>query len=318
MLKKTPVIHILLIALASFVSALSAAERDSAKVLTIGNSFADNATKYLPDLAKAGGKTFILGKANIGGCTLERHAKHLGQAQAGETEGSAYKNFTHPETGNKEPSTLIEALKATDWDFVTIQQHSWASTQPETYQPHADQLIAAIRQYAPQAEILVQETWAYNPEHDLLAKNDMTQEQMYDILATNYRGFADGLGLSILPSGDAFQVARQTPQWTYTPDTEYDFQNPTPPKLPKEAGALTSIWHWRKNKDGTRTLGKDAKHANKAGCYLLGCVWYLVLYNADSVPDYNPSGVTKEEAASLREAAVKAVQAERARAKAQD
>ena len=45
------------------------------KVLTIGNSFANNATVYIKDLVEASAKKgeFIIGKTNLGGCSLEKH-----------------------------------------------------------------------------------------------------------------------------------------------------------------------------------------------------------------------------------------------------
>src|SRR5690242_6165910 len=43
------------------------------RVLTIGNSFSQNATKYLGDLAKASGDTLILRGANVGGASMELH-----------------------------------------------------------------------------------------------------------------------------------------------------------------------------------------------------------------------------------------------------
>src|SRR5690606_17582933 len=63
---------------------LRAAEtaRDAVKLLTIGNSFADDATAFLPAMATAGDKQLLLFRANLGGCSLERHARHLAAARA--------------------------------------------------------------------------------------------------------------------------------------------------------------------------------------------------------------------------------------------
>lgn len=43
------------------------------KILAVGNSFSEDATFYLPQIAEAGGKSLILGRLYIGGCSLERH-----------------------------------------------------------------------------------------------------------------------------------------------------------------------------------------------------------------------------------------------------
>ena len=94
-----------------------AAERDSLKLLAIGNSFSNDATRLLPQVAKAGGKDLVLGRASIGGCSLERHARHLAEARAGDAKGRAYNGFDDPKTGNKRSVTLIEALQSAEWDI---------------------------------------------------------------------------------------------------------------------------------------------------------------------------------------------------------
>ena len=44
------------------------------RLLTIGNSFADNAITFLQPLAESTGRVrFEIGTANIGGCSLEKH-----------------------------------------------------------------------------------------------------------------------------------------------------------------------------------------------------------------------------------------------------
>ena len=45
------------------------------KLLTIGNSFADSAFKFLPKVAESAGDKVIMDRANIGGCPLDKHWK---------------------------------------------------------------------------------------------------------------------------------------------------------------------------------------------------------------------------------------------------
>ncbi|MGD0112545.1 MAG: DUF4886 domain-containing protein, partial [Armatimonadota bacterium] len=52
------------------------------RLLTVGNSFSENATTYLPELVKAGGNTLIMGHADLAGCSLERHITHAKAAAA--------------------------------------------------------------------------------------------------------------------------------------------------------------------------------------------------------------------------------------------
>src|SRR4051794_6730007 len=76
--------------LLGMAGALSADERSSVKLLTIGNSFSGNATAFLPEISAAGGKKFQIFRVGLPGCPLERHAQLLQAAQEGKPEGNAY------------------------------------------------------------------------------------------------------------------------------------------------------------------------------------------------------------------------------------
>jgi hypothetical protein len=292
---------------------LVGAEREAVKVLTIGNSFANDATFYLKAIAEDGGKQFVLGKANIGGCSLERHARHLREAEAGDPSGRAYKNIEDRATGEFRDMSLPELLVADQWDFVTIQQQSLASCQLETYQPHADELIAAIRKYAPTAEILVHQTWAYRDDHSAFQRGDgFNPEVMQAQLRAAYRSFAASKSLRILPVGEAFDLARTTPRWTWQRDSDYDYANPAIDRVPLETGSLFQGWRWSKDAEGNPRFVLDGFHSSIAGRYLGAAVWYQVLFDADTVPTGNvPKALTAEEATDLRTYAISAVQAQR-------
>ncbi|MFA6286456.1 MAG: DUF4886 domain-containing protein [Opitutaceae bacterium] len=297
------------------VRAATAAERTSVKVLTIGNSFVDYPVALLPDLAKAGGKTLVLGKANLGGCSLERHAKHLAQAEANDPAGRVYKAFVDPKTKETRAVTLPEALAADKWEIVTIQQWSQQSYKPETFHPYVDQLIAAVRKYAPTAEIIIQETWAYREDHPFFHKDDgFTQKKMHEGLRATYHQLAADTGFRVMPTGDAIELARQTPRWTFVADKNFDFKNPPAGQVPNEPTSLHSGWAWKKNKAGESKLTLDAIHLSNAGKYLAAAVWYQFIFNADSVPaGFAPPGISAEDAADLRQHANAAIQAERTR-----
>lgn len=296
-------------------SPVETAERTSVKVLAVGNSFSRDAMSYLPALARAGGKELTMANAYIGGCSLERHARHLREAEADDPAGRAYKGFHDPKTGKKRDVTLLEALEADTWDVVTLQQVSHQSFKPESYHPHIDQLIAAVRTHAPQAEIVIHQTWAYREDHSFFHRNDgFTPEAMYSGLRDTYRSLADDTSFRLIPVGDAFNLARQTPRWTYVPDPGFDFENPPAGKVPDQRTSLNIGWHWVTGKDGNPFFKLDATHANAAGRYLGGATWYLTLFNADILPEaFTPTGLSPEEAADLRAHALTAVQAERIR-----
>lgn len=292
-------------------------ERDDIKLLTIGNSFANNSTAFLPDLVKDGGKKLTMFRANLGGCSFERHARHLAAAQADpeatNTEARPYANNPVLGLPGLKTVSLIDALKAQPWDYVTIQQVSHQSYKPASYEPHAGRIIAIIRELAPQAEILVHQTWAYREDHPFFRRNDgFTPAKMYEGSREAYHQLAANHGgLRILPVGDAMDLARQTPRWTFAPDANFDYANPPAGQVPDQRTSLMVGWRWVTKKDtGEKKFELDAIHANNAGRYLGAATWYQVLYGTSDVPaGFVPKGLTAEDTADLRQHAVAAIAA---------
>ncbi|MCK0146488.1 DUF4886 domain-containing protein [Arenibacter sp. F26102] len=166
---------------------------DTVRILTIGNSFADNACKYLKQITESvEGSNIIIGKANIGGCYLEKHADLMKQSESDPT--------LRPHNGK----SLKEWLLTDDWDIVTIQQVSHLSFKAETYQPYADEIRDYVNKYAPQAKIYIHETWAYAPDCPRLKGFGITSDQMFQGLKNNYEVLSERYNSPILPSGDAF------------------------------------------------------------------------------------------------------------------
>ena len=133
-------------------------------ILAIGNSFSQDATRYLYDLAKAAGKDLTVVNLYIGGCSLSRHYRNM---LSGER---AYQlEYNGHRTGFM--VSLSEALLNRDWDIVTVQQASHYSTNYDTYQPYLNELAAYIRRCSPKAKLYIHETWAY--EQDSARLNTM-------------------------------------------------------------------------------------------------------------------------------------------------
>ena len=282
----------------------------SVKLLTVGNSLADNATAYLPDFAKAAGKTLVLFRADLGGHSLEQHA---GYAQAYEAnhddlKGRAYKDKVDPKTGEKRNFSLAEALQSEQWDYVTLQQVSGKSYQAESYEPHAHFLIDTIRKNAPKAKIMVLETWAYREDCDLFTSGTLNQEKMHEKLKAAYTATAARYGLGFIPAGDAFQAARKTDKWRFVPDTKFDFANPPKDALPAVKGGLNAGWKWAVDaKTGKPHLTLDYKHCNTAGKFLGAAVMYDKLFGNVEENTFCPPDLAPEDAAMLRRIAHAAV-----------
>lgn len=274
------------------------------RLLTIGNSFADNATVYLPALAEAGGHELILGKANLGGHSLEQHATYL---QLHERDLSDPKGCPYSFRGAK--VSLQEILSREAWDIVTIQQVSNLSFRPDSYEPFAGEVVDAIRELAPSARIYVHQTWAYREDHPLLKREGLTQEAMFARLKSAYAGLASRYEAPILPCGAAFQRARALPEWRFRgADEAFDFGHPESGRLPVEMGGLNIGWTLQKNsKTGHTEYVLDAKHANKDGQYLAACVFYQCLWGGLDRVTWHPAEVPAERAAKLRDCAIAAV-----------
>lgn len=281
----------------SILLALSLATTGTAKtvrLLTVGNSFSANATKYLPDIVKAGGHELIHRPIVVGGASLELHA----------TRAATNGTYTNGRM-------LKQELAADKWDHVTIQQASIKSHDIATYRPFAGQLRDCIKQHAPGATLLMHETWEYRCDDPRFAAKSpkpgepATQQAMYDGITNAYTTIAAELGARLLPVGDAFHIADNDPQWGYKPDTKFDVKNAKSPELPDQTHSLHMGWQWKNGK-----LGMDGHHANTAGQYLGACVWYEVLYGESVVGNkFAPPGLDSDYVRFLQETAHRAVQA---------
>lgn len=294
--------NFLALILAIFLASNLQAEEKPVRLLTIGNSFANNAIRYLGDIAKAGGKDLVICPMNLGGHSLEQHASYIAayEKNPADPKGSPYKDPKGP-AGSK--ISLRQALESDKWDYVTIQQVSTKSFLPETFEPHAKTIIEYVRKYAPQAEILILETWAYRDDHNMFASGQLDQEKMYEGLHAAYRELSQRYGLRIVPIGSAFQIARKNPLWKPAyPDPSFNYKAPKKGELPKETGDLTVGWVWRTNRlTGELEFVQDAKHANVAGCFLGAATLYQTIFpgNVENNP-FRPSGLSVEEATVLR------------------
>jgi hypothetical protein len=270
------------------------------KILTIGNSFADNLTRYFPQLLDAANQPHVLYRANLGGATFKRHADHLRQWRENpEDPGWKVYKQAHVKTQAAGPFSLAEVLKMDDWNFVTVQQVSYLSYRPNSYEPYASELLEAIREFAPTAEILVHQVWAYRDDHRFFAKDDFNPEEMHQRMRSTYRDFAARNGLRVIPVGDAFHLARQTERWSYQPDPDYPYDKPIEGKLPDERSGLHAGYRWSNRKEQPE-FRLDGIHANKYGCYLGACVLYRTLFPDQELPTFVPGPLSEKEAADLR------------------
>jgi hypothetical protein len=168
------------------------------KILSIGNSFSQDAQRYLHRLAKIDGVDMKTVNLYIGGCPLRSHYLNILD------DTVAYEfQFNGQPTGLK--VSIRQALRSDSWDYVTIQQASHDSARFETYEPYLETVAAYVKKYCPTAKILVHQTWAYeNGSQKLSNQGFATDEEMFAQVEKAYEKAyemisADGL----IPAGKA-------------------------------------------------------------------------------------------------------------------
>ena len=294
-----------------FVSAVDAktarkypSVNDTLRLFTIGNSFSGNTTKYLPSIVKDRGRHIIIGRASLGGCSLERHWNQVELYEKNPSDPNA--NIYNPGRGkmNADPGkgqALKPLLEKDNWEIITIQQASRLSTDVSTYRPYAKKLYDYVKAIKPDAEIVMHETWAYRPDAKSFAKPAQSNEEMWQMLNKAYTEISQELGIRMIPVGDGFHMMQTDPKWTFRKDTVFDPETAKYPELPKDENSLNTGGRWNKGK-----FGYDYNHANNAGCYLGGLIWYGFLFG-DSPENvtFVPEGVSQEMAVQLKRVAHK-------------
>jgi len=256
-----------------FAAATVYAQQKPLRLFLIGNSFSQNASKFLPEISASSGHPLVIGRAELPGCELKKHweSVSINNSNPADPKGKPY--------GGK---SLRELLSAGSWDVVTIQQFSLLSGDSITYQPYASNLYKLIRQLQPHAEIVVHQTWAYRADANSFGKimgerRAENQSEMWEKSRAAYHHLAKTLKLRIIPVGDAMQMANTNSKWGFKKDTSFDYETAKFPDLPNQTHSLNIGYFYSKDKKITF----DPNHANDAGCYLAGLVWYQFLFNAN-------------------------------------
>jgi len=170
-------------------------------LLSIGNSFSQDAQRYLHDMAALRGVSLRCVNLVIGGCSLERHFRNMVSglpAYALEINGCP--------TGFS--VSLEQALTANRYDFVTLQQASHFSFDEQTYFPYLRHLADRVRYVQPQAELALQATWAYEEDSERLHRMGFAHEvEMYEAVCRAYAAAAKEIGAdTVIPSGPAMHA----------------------------------------------------------------------------------------------------------------
>ena len=268
------------------------------RVLLIGNSFSQNASAYLIEISREAGHELVIGHAEIGGCSLQKHwdLAELARKEPDNPKGRPYQG-----------KSLQMLLSEGEWDVITLQQYSMLSADLETYMPYVKNLFNMIKRSQPKAEIVLHQTWAYRSDSKKFGqisdkKFAATEKEMYEKSRAAYHTVADSLGVRIIPTGDAFWMISNDPKWRYKKDEKFNFDDHTYPDLPDQTNSLHKGYIW----DGNQKLKFDTHHASNAGKYLGSLVWYSFLFREPARKvHFVPADVPAKFAAGLRKCADK-------------
>ena len=265
---------ILLLLATIFISSIFClAQNDTIKILAIGNSFSDDAIEdHLHGLAKTEGMTIVIGNIYKGGCSIERHVRNL----RGNITDYEYRKINAEGVRTIDYGyTMERGLADEDWDYVSFQQSSPNSGQPETY-AQLPELVEYVKARVPEdAVFMFHQTWAYSKDskHKEYHRYDNDQMKMYNaIVATVEEVIPQIKDIKILiPSGTAIQNAR------------------------------TSILG--------DDLTRDGHHLSRPfGRYVASCTWLQAVLGKNPVGNtYCPEGMTPEQCRAAQKAARKAV-----------
>ena len=237
------------------------------KILCFGNSFSDDATRYLHQIAHADAQELTISNLCIGGCSLYRHYRNLCTGD---------RAYTYYFNGQATPVkiSIPEALCMDEWDIVTLQQASPSSFCWDSYEPFLEKLAQKVRELAPKAKLLIHETWFYAKDGRLFPRVPFeTSEEMFAAVHETYQKAAEAIHADgVIPAGTA----------------------------------LFRLWQ-QKDSVGLESVHRDGHHASfGAGRYMLALAWYVYLTGrktADNTFRDFDEPVTEEQAALCRKIA---------------
>lgn len=215
------------------------------KILAIGNSFSEDATAYLTEMAQADGISIKVVNLYIGGCSLKTHWENI-------IENNIAYDYQLNGVSTDIKISIEAALKEEEWDYITLQQASHDSGLLDTYYPYIENISQYVKEQCPSGKQLLHQTWAYEMDSnhsgfDFYGRN---QEKMYHDLSHAYHAVAKKLELDLIPSGEVIQELRKLEFFDY--------------------------------KNGRLSLCRDGFHMSLSyGRFATAATWYQFILNKD-------------------------------------
>lgn len=290
-------------------------------ILMIGNSFCYYFADEMVGLAKADGQSITVGYLYKSGCRLYEHYDWMTNNTPDKYQFFVEKSPVHSQRTKTVITNFAGAVNYTDWDVISLQQHfdpseavefnaAWNNANP-TATPYVQKLYEYLDANS-DADLYWHQTWAYQVGYKGAATTNninnnfasvpaekqvldtAKQTLNYNIIKQVAQKICADFNVDIIPSGDAWQLARQN---AVIGDT-----------LCNDTGRAKDPAVCPSNQYG------DNYHDGGVGGgqYLNACVWYEVLFQKSCVGNsFRPTEYKLDEAkvAALQQAAHEAVAA---------
>ena len=265
----------------SYTYTVSVVKGTTLKILMIGNSFSQDTVMWMPGIAKSLGFTDIeVGTLVIGGCTLATHYQNA-------MNNSAQYEFLYGDGESWTTSynyTMAQGLKATDWDFVCLQQQSGNSGNVASYNSDLTGLVDYVKATTlkkDKVKLVWNMTWAYPAGSNWFTGSyDNDTMKMYNsiVSAVQEKIVTNDNFCLISPAGTAIQNGRTSSV------LEVNFTGAD--------DATVNAW----NRDGAHLSVYEGRFTSSLSmfCTVTG-------YTPDEIT-YNPTNVDAIEARVIREA----------------
>lgn len=116
------------------------------KILSIGNSFSQDAQRWLHAISLVGNRKIDTFNLFIGGCSLETHWDCI-------INNKPDYDYMGNNIESLRKASVNEVIENEKFDIVTIQQASSFSGKPQSYIPYMFDLADFVKKYQPDAKI---------------------------------------------------------------------------------------------------------------------------------------------------------------------
>lgn len=184
-------------------------------LLMIGSSFCYYYVKELVALAATIGIDLTVGNIYKSGCSITEYAARIpGGANQDEAYFKLYITDKNGRSAVKSTATtLLDCLNyKLDWDVVTVQHHFGGATiltDESIIITNAKTVLDFLKTKFPNAYFGWQEEWAYEVGHSKISSKE-AQEKSYQLIQKISKQISEENNLFYIPSGDAWQYARQS------------------------------------------------------------------------------------------------------------